>query len=793
MKGIKPDDYYNDGYFELARLGKVIYAQNNMSDKQHHDLMTKLGERYDELKAEIDSRVSNIREKVLNSNPLQLLQCASDMFKLQCMNLIKDEEIEEASSECLKINKPYLATEYIQSIYVSSPITTISFEDEDNSDQYITIISEIEELMDLINSFYLCWGTKIKDSYPQFDEDISKLLIEEQMLFSVRGNRYPVYEKEYYENLLLPHNDVFIEVFGISANLIIEGITKIQYALSQQKLDVLHKFHMLFDKFRSEDADIDTFHSYNKDELERLTSMLFGSKLHDVHEITNWPEIFINELSWGQNECASFWNGEFGGWPIKDSPICQRPFIKIDGKSYCFDYYSFVDNFYRSIQKAVTRNKNDYKWSNVQQEASEKMVATIFESILPGCKTYLSNYYPIKQSTKQMAENDLLVTYDDTLIIVEVKAGSFVYTSPITDFESHIKSYKKLIEEADHQCQRTKDYLDKNSVCKIYNQNKSEKALLYMSDFPTVYMMSVTVDNINAFAAKVNKLKFLNLQSKAISIAIDDLMVYRDYFDSPLIFLHFLKQRSLATQNPLLALNDEFDHLGMYIHHNCYNYETLGIKKETTIHFVGYREELNAYFDAMIHPELKPKKPEQKLPALFVEILNYLTINHVPGRCTIANYLLDFSSDTKEDLCEKIGYILVRQVESRTTIPLTFSGNKDSLRFTVFVNQPPYERKYQDQLDYALATLSWNKESDRVLLSLSFVDGQFEKILVTFLNVDDITNENRERIFQLGKQNAKKRMQEYKRTNPGKIGPNKPCPCGSGKKYKKCCGFYHNI
>jgi preprotein translocase subunit SecA len=23
--------------------------------------------------------------------------------------------------------------------------------------------------------------------------------------------------------------------------------------------------------------------------------------------------------------------------------------------------------------------------------------------------------------------------------------------------------------------------------------------------------------------------------------------------------------------------------------------------------------------------------------------------------------------------------------------------------------------------------------------------------------------------------------------NTGKVGPNDPCPCGSGKKYKKCC------
>ncbi len=27
----------------------------------------------------------------------------------------------------------------------------------------------------------------------------------------------------------------------------------------------------------------------------------------------------------------------------------------------------------------------------------------------------------------------------------------------------------------------------------------------------------------------------------------------------------------------------------------------------------------------------------------------------------------------------------------------------------------------------------------------------------------------------------------FRRTQP-KVGPNQPCPCGSGKKYKKCCG-----
>ena len=40
-------------------------------------------------------------------------------------------------------------------------------------------------------------------------------------------------------------------------------------------------------------------------------------------------------------------------------------------------------------------------------------------------------------------------------------------------------------------------------------------------------------------------------------------------------------------------------------------------------------------------------------------------------------------------------------------------------------------------------------------------------------------------------QNRKPSVREYK-----KIGRNDPCPCGSGKKYKKCClntGKYENL
>ena len=39
----------------------------------------------------------------------------------------------------------------------------------------------------------------------------------------------------------------------------------------------------------------------------------------------------------------------------------------------------------------------------------------------------------------------------------------------------------------------------------------------------------------------------------------------------------------------------------------------------------------------------------------------------------------------------------------------------------------------------------------------------------------------------MGKATPKKIVM-VQRTRPTKVGRNDPCPCGSGKKYKKCCG-----
>lgn len=418
------------------------------------------------------------------------------------------------------------------------------------------------------------------------------------------------------------------------------------------------------------------------------------------------------------------------------------------------------------------------------------MVENIFKTILPNCITYTSNYYPINNPSKNFAENDLLVKYDEILIIVEVKAGSFIYTTPMEDFENHIKSYKSLIEKADHQCNRTSDYLHQNESAKIYDQNHHVKATIDMKNISKTYMVSVTIDNINTFAAKAEKLNFLTLNNSTISIGVDDLMAYKKYFDSPLTFLHFLEQRTLATKEKKLTLNDELDHLGMYIKHNLYPLTLQNTENYDRVSFHGYRTDLDRYFNSLYHSQSNIIKPTQPLPTLFKEIINWLDNANIKNRVTMANFLLNFSQESKEYLSDLVLSVIEKQNYSKSMIPIHSAGiGKNALRFTCFINQKNINGfTVKRKRDYTLASLYRDKNDDRYLIDLYLNhDNKIEKVFIQKFYKKDILPHEKNAIKKLSDELAEKRCINFKKNLKRKIGRNELCPCGSGLKYKKCC------
>lgn len=682
---------------------------------------------------------------------------------------------------------PSRPVEYLQSLVASTNNTIcLHVTDEDIELLAHQYLHDQEMLFEKATQYLMFRSLALED-----DSETNFLAFEAQMMHMVRGDRYRFLQLDYIRPLMLVHDSEFQKLFGVSANAVIDGYERLEKALPNGRLEGLTTLRELFEKAGSADeANFSIIPEEDFQAAEEAFLEAFSVHHFNVGRITNWPKTFMDALSFAPGEACFFEEGEMRYWPIVTLPIVDRPFIRLNGETYCFDYYSLTDNFYRAVQKAILRLDPGYseQWQQRQKEASESMVESVFKEMLPGCISYADNYYGSK---KHRNENDLLIIYRDALLVVEVKAGRFTDAPPVSNFDSHIKRYKELIQKSNSQCTHMRDYIRESGVeLVLYDQYMQPKAVLNISNVNSIFCLSVTIENINTYAARAEKLGFLNLREGVSCIAIDDLMTYKRYFNNPLEFLHFLKQREIASLNERIALNDELDHLGMYIAHNCYSLEVNNIPKGDTLCMTGYREDLDSYFERVDTPLPQLEKPRQNMPKRFREIIDVLFRSNNSEAVSISSYLLDFSSDARQQLSDGIDMTLERQASTGRQCALSFSGKEDSIRMTYFVFQDELHDAQTDQemFDYTTSLLLANGEKERMMLSFRFdMNYALQSVSARSISINQIPPCRIDELKSRGEEMGDFRVAKYKREH-GKIGRNQPCPCGSGRKYKKCHG-----
>lgn len=158
--------------------------------------------------------------------------------------------------------------------------------------------------------------------------------------------------------------------------------------------------------------------------------------------------------------------------------------------------------------------------------------------------------------------------------MVEVKAGAFTYTSPATDLPAHIESLRNLVLHPARQGSRFVDYLESADEVTIHDAEHAEIGRLRRADFRHVAILAVTLDPFTELAARAQHLRDLGIDigtRPVWALSIDDLRAYVDLIDDPLTFLHYAEQRMEAAGSKLVELDDELDHLGMYLSENHYS------------------------------------------------------------------------------------------------------------------------------------------------------------------------------------------------------------------------------
>src|SRR5438309_4242156 len=208
----------------------------------------------------------------------------------------------------------------------------------------------------------------------------------------------------------------------------------------------------------------------------------------------------------------------------------------------------------------------------------------------------------------------------------------------------------------------------------------------------------------------------------------------------------------------------------------------LAHSEPTHLTFDGYRTPIDEYYSAVIRGE-PASLPKQEMPSRLAEIITFLGTSSIRGRSEIVSFLLDSSGEYRKMIANAIN----QQLRDNTTLlrvrPVSTYGNH---AFTLFTWSPPVTREAVFAREHTFAVLAAIGETSRPLLELEYSD-QHRVVAVHWrrVSLNGLSDVEIARVHAKGEALRAQRLAAARKK--GKIGPNESCPCGSGKKYKRCC------
>ena len=256
----------------------------------------------------------------------------------------------------------------------------------------------------------------------------------------------------------------------------------------------------------------------------------------------------------------------------------------------------------------------------------------------------------------------------------------------------------------------------------IADAEHNEVTRLRRADFRHITVCTITLDAFTALTARAQHLVPLGIavgRRPVWPLSIDDLRVYSELFDNPLIFLHFVEQRVRAGQSSNVDLNDEMDHFGLYIEQNNYaQYAEEMTANVDKMQFTGFTTPVNEYFSGALRGEA-PKSPRQVMPSRLSEIIGFLAQSNDPHRSELASFLLDAAGDFRETITSAIERALQENKELRRARPLSIYG---AMAMTLYIWSPSAPRLIKSAEEHAQVVMVANNETDRRLVELEYSD-----------------------------------------------------------------------
>lgn len=718
------------------------------------------------------------------------------------------------------------ASEYLQSVIVSVPPSPSpkAFVSEVDWKKTWNLLGSVFRLQDQVNIADAIANPSATSDSPTGGAALRSIM---PFLYSVRGKNYPVHIPAYLEDVLSPFSDLFKSALGVNAADLISGLVSIVESVperAKQHIEIRnHAYQALLaggywtpSPCNVEDPRIPDVRTAIADTLDADDVMFTGSEelLNPAYpfvitESCSLPSQLLDALSWGPGEESTFFNDlESPSWPIKTWPTRLRPFFKMDGRHYCFDFVFAADHIFDVLRQLVWNQRPDLRnaWYDIQGAMTEGLARKYLNKLLPNSNCYPTVHYRAPLNDKPISgECDAVIIYDDHLLIVEAKSARFGEQSPATDFDGYVKKVRECSESAVRQGDRLRSLLTANDSITLYDTPGKKKNIamktLYARDYRHITVIAVSLEPFTEFASRYNHLSDIGISPGSGDtwvVSVDDLRLIADIFDNPLIFLHYLEMRAKAMDDERLYVDDELDHLALYLSHNDYSRDPdggyNGVEPDM-IWNIGIRDILDWQLQPLNFGDtVEPIR--QDMPARFQEVIDMLSTSNRKGKTEVASLLLDAGGAWRRWFAEAIDGRL-RRIHETGAMSDFSPQSTEGANVTVYCSVQGIRDDSGDQMvRYAKTLLVMQDEAARLLLKLTYSTLDIlSDVAFRWIRQDDISPLEREGYVTLGVKLRKNRIEreQARKIEEGlprherRLGRNKPCPCGSGKKYKRCC------
>jgi len=645
---------------------------------------------------------------------------------------------------------------------------------------------------------------------------------------SLRGNRYQVLEGEFYQYVLAPHDDVLKEIYGVGAIEIAEGFQDMANATRSGQANSMEEMMKHFKAAQSFAAEQEkpledvmeewsAINTAQSNAAGQAMDDMFRGGIANVSHHTKLPPSLLADLSYQRGEETEFFaEGDYAGTPYRTLPARKKPLIQLESDYYAVDPCFTRDAGYRAILFNLLLRKPDYKESfkDRQKLMSEGAFPDILINQLPGAKVYQEVYYkdPV---TKQWAENDTLILVDDVLYLVEAKAGAAAtIASPTLDFKRHAQSVKDLVLKAYKQCVRFFDYLNSADEVLLYNRQNGryeECGRIQRSDYRVMVPIGLTVESFSPFSSFCKDLPQVEplLEKHAfVSMSIDDLFVLKRILPTPGVFAHYMEVRQAAAGMRGAHLFDEFDHLGAYITKNRFDAVIADQFKDGEANLVvwdGMSEVIDKAFEGEEWDAIP--MPTQMFPNETSKLLEALDSSRKTGWLLIDSLIRNYGEQERKNLSKMLSG-LAETIKSQPTRYFAFAGNGQLIFVWMQSTKLNIDwAKIRDKAS-AAAICATYPDITGVLIEVG-TGGVYSNVQRFIVDVPSKLSQDNQHIFddarrmntqtktlippsELGtsEPTPPRKASRNEPKSPRKIGRNELCPCGVGKKYKKCHGRY---